>query len=222
MDDRRSVDVHPIRLQMSNAYLLQGDRGLVLVDAGLRGEQRKIIRKIEALGQQRLQLIYITHAHLDHYGAAAALRRITNARIAIHHQDVEAMARGETRLGSPRNLGRLMKMMLPLANPVLRPEPVAADILLNDGDSLDEFGLAAEVLFTPGHTLGSTTLFLKDKIAFPGDLVTNSDRPRLQRYFAEDWSLLRESLNRLKSREPELVYTGHGSTPIQLHEFCKI
>ncbi len=222
MDDRGFVDIHPVRLQMSNAYLLEGDQGLVLVDAGLRGEQRKIIRKMEALGHKRLQLIYITHAHLDHYGAAAALRRITKARIAIHHQDAEPMAHGATRLGSSRNLGRLMKAMLPLANPLLRPEPVAADILLDDGDSLDEFGLAAEVLFTPGHTLGSTTLFLNSKIAFAGDLVTNSDRPRLQRYFAEDWSLLRGSLNRLKSREPELVYTGHGSAPIQLQELYKI
>jgi glyoxylase-like metal-dependent hydrolase (beta-lactamase superfamily II) len=206
---------------MSLAYLIEGDGGLILVDAGLRGEEKRVLDKMKVIGRNDLKLIFITHAHLDHYGCAAALRRISGAPIAIHGLDEEAMARGETRLGTARGFGRVIQAMLPLANPILRPEPAQADLVVDDGDDLSEFGLAATVLFTPGHTMGSTCLLLENRMAFAGDLVTNSGQPRMQRYFAEDWSLIPRSLVSLQERNPEIVFSGHGREPIsreQLHE----
>jgi len=210
-----SLKVHAIPLRMSLAYLIEGDAGLVLVDAGLRGEEKRVLDKMKVIGRNDLRLIYITHAHLDHYGCAAALRRISGAPIAIHGLDEEAMALGETRLGTARGFGRVIKAMLPLANPLLRPEPAQADLVVDDGDDLSEYGLAATVLFTPGHTMGSTCLLLENRMAFAGDLVTNSGQPRMQRFFAEDWSLLPKSLVRLLEQNPEIVFSGHGREPIQ-------
>jgi hydroxyacylglutathione hydrolase len=216
-----SLKVHAIPLRMSLAYLIEGDAGLVLVDAGLRGEEKRVLDKMKVIGRNDLRLIYITHAHLDHYGCAAALRRISGAPIAIHNLDEEAMARGETRLGTARGFGRVIQAMLPLANPLLRPEPAQADLVVDDGDDLSEYGVTATVLFTPGHTMGSTCLLLENRMAFTGDLVTNSGQPRMQRYFAEDWSLIPRSLVSLQERNPEMVFSGHGREPIsreQLHE----
>jgi glyoxylase-like metal-dependent hydrolase (beta-lactamase superfamily II) len=207
---------------MSLAYLIEADAGLVLVDAGLRGEEKRVLEKMKAIGRNDLRLIYITHAHLDHYGCAAALRRITGAPIAIHGLDEEAMALGETRLGTARGFGRVMQTLLPLANPLLRPEPVQADLVVDDGEDLSEHGLVATVLFTPGHTMGSTCLLLENRIAFAGDLVTNSGQPRMQRYFAEDWPLLPRSLARLQEKNPEIVFSGHGREPIGSKELQAI
>ncbi|HUS93801.1 MAG TPA: MBL fold metallo-hydrolase [Patescibacteria group bacterium] len=218
-----NLKVHAIPLKLSMAYLIESEAGLVLVDAGLRGEEKRILAKIKILGRVDLKLIYITHAHLDHYGCAAAMRRITGAPIAIHCQDAEAMAQGETRLGTARNFGRVIQALLPLANPLLRPEPVRADIMLEDGQVLTEPGLPATVLFTPGHTMGSTCLLFENRFAFAGDLVTNSGQPRRQRFFAEDWSLLPGSLARLQEQNPETTYSGHGMEPIrgqQLQMLC--
>jgi hydroxyacylglutathione hydrolase len=216
------LKVHPIPLRMSSAYLIEGDAGLVLVDAGLRGEEERVLDKMKAIGRNDLRLIYITHAHLDHYGCAAALRRISGAPIAIHGLDAEAMARGETRLGTARGFGRIIQAMLPLANPFLRPEPVQADLVVDDGDDLSEYGLAATVLFTPGHTMGSTCLLLENRMAFAGDLVTNSGQPRMQRYFAEDWSLVPRSLVSLQERNPEIVFSGHGREPIRSEQLQQL
>ena len=200
---------------MSLAYLIENDAGLVLVDAGLRGEEKKVLKKMQALERDDLRLIFITHAHLDHYGSAAALKRMTGAPIAVHREDEEAMALGETRIGSARSLGRVMVATLPLVHPLLRPEPASADFIYDDGDGLEAFGLEATVLHTPGHTAGSSCLIMQDRLAFAGDLVTNNGRPMLQRFFAQDWSSLTDSLERLKAQEPEWIYPGHGRDPMK-------
>ena len=186
----------------------------MLIDAGLPHQERVILRHLQALGANNLQLIFITHAHLDHYGSAAALRRLTGAPVAIHRADAEAMARGETRLGSARGRGKLMQVLLPLVELCLRPEPVKPDLLLEEGDDLGDYGLEARVIHTPGHTLGSSCLIVEERVAFVGDLLSNIGQPHLQSLYAEDWSLLRQSYAQLQGIELEAVYPGHGRRPV--------
>lgn len=212
------LKIHTLTLRLSLAYLIEGQAGMILVDAGLRGESRLVLRKMKELERDDLRLIFITHAHLDHYGSAAELRRITRAPIAVHHQDEEAMALGETRLGSARSMGRALEPLLALVHPLLRPEPAKADLIVEDGFHLRGYGLDAKVLHTPGHTDGSCCLVVEDRLAFSGDLITYRGGARLQRYFAQDWSALPASLGRLQAQQPEWVYPGHGREPIMAED----
>jgi hydroxyacylglutathione hydrolase len=107
-----------------------------------------------------------------------------------------------------------MGALLPLAELFFRPEPVTPDILLEDGDRLDDYGLEARVIHTPGHTLGSSCLIVEERVGFVGDLLTAMGQPCLQRLFAEDWSLLRQSYAQLQEIELETVYPGHGRRPV--------
>lgn len=209
--------IHPLPLRMSVAYLVEGPDGLALVDAGMPGDERRILGQMAALGRDDLRLIYITHAHLDHYGSAAALRRATGAPIAVHRADGPAMAEGQTILGTARGIGRLIALTMPLAHRFFPVEAAPADILLEDGDRLDEYGLPGEALHTPGHTLGSTSLILDGGLAFSGDLVTTTGRPHVQRSFAQDWSLIPTSVARLQAARPDWVYPGHGRQPLSGH-----
>ncbi|MDY6876535.1 MAG: MBL fold metallo-hydrolase [Chloroflexota bacterium] len=199
---------------IATAYLIESASGLVLVDAGLPHHEQSVLRRMQALGQDDLRLIFITHAHLDHYGSAAALRLFTGAPIAIHRADGDMMARGETHLGSVRGRGRLMWALLRLFGPYLRPEPTPPDLLLDDGDDLRAYGLDAVVLHTPGHTPGSSCLIVEGRVAFVGDLLSTSVRPHVQRSCADDWALIPESLNRLQVLGLEWVYAGHGRRPL--------
>jgi hydroxyacylglutathione hydrolase len=214
--------IHTLSLRMSLAYLIEGPEGIILVDAGLRGEGRLVLKKMKELGREDLRLIFITHAHLDHYGSAAELRRITGAPIAVHHQDEEAMALGETRLGSARSMGRALEPLVALVYPLLHPEPAEADLIVEDGFHLGRYGIDAKVLHTPGHTDGSCCLVVQDRLAFAGDLITYRGGPRLQRYFAQDWSALPTSLVRLQAIQPDWVYPGHGRQPIKAEELQSI
>lgn len=206
--------IHTIQTGLSAAYLLESDEGLVLVDAGAPGAEKKILARMDRLGRDDLRLIFITHAHYDHYGSAAALRRLTGAPVAIHGDDAEAMACGETRLGSVRLWGHLTRYcLLPLAERLRPAEPVEADQIVADGDDLARFGLQATVLHTPGHTLGSSTLLAAGS-AFAGDLISTTGRPHPQRLYAQDWHQLAKSLRRLQELLPDYVYAGHGHRPL--------
>ena len=208
------IHVHTIATGLSTAYLVENETGLVLMDAGCPHYARRVLRRMRASGYDSLQLIFITHAHLDHYGSAAALRRTTGAPIAVHRADGEAMAQGETPVGSVRGQGWLMWALLRLFEPILRPEPTPPDLLLDDGGDLCAYGFDGMVLHTPGHTPGSSCLIVEGRIAFVGDLLSTSVWPRVQRSFADDWSLIPRSLARLQTLDLEWVYAGHGRRPI--------
>ena len=209
-----SIQVHTIPTGMGQAHLVDTGSGFLLVDAGLPGCEEKILQRIRRLGGADLRLILITHAHLDHYGSAAALRRLTGAPIAIHRADAEDMARGISQVGAARGRGRLGKALLPLAQRLLKPEPTAADVLLKDGDILDEYGPEITAVHTPGHTTGSSTFLVGARLAFAGDLVLANGRPHAQRLYAQDWPRLAESLRHLQSLKPQWVYCGHGRRPL--------
>jgi len=106
------LQVHNIPMGIAPARLIESDASLVLVDAGLPRYEHRVLRRMRALGLDDPRLIFVTHAHLDHYGSAAALRRLTGAPIAIHRADGDTMARGDTPLGSVRGRGRLMWALL--------------------------------------------------------------------------------------------------------------
>jgi hydroxyacylglutathione hydrolase len=209
-----SVQVHNLAMGMARAHLIESQKGLVLVDAGSPRQEQRVLQRMQALGRDDLRLIFVTHAHLDHYGSAAAVRQLTGAPIAIHPADGETMAQGETVLGSVRGWGRLIGPLLPLLQAYLRPGPTTADLYLDDGDDLRAYGLDAIVLHTPGHTPGSSCLLVEGGLAFAGDLLSTRGRPHVQRLFADDWSLILSSLVRLRARRPEWVYTGHGRHPL--------
>jgi len=195
---------------------------MVLVDCGSNHQERRVIQLIQRLGRSNLNLVIITHAHLDHYGSAAALRRLTGAPVAIHTADAAAMARAQTEVGQARSIGRLIRPLLPLAELILRPEPLQADLLLEDGDDLGAFGLNARVLHIPGHTPGSICLWVEDCLAFVGDLIQTSGRPHAQQLYAQDWSLIPASLARIQALHPRWVYPGHGRTPLADEELQKL
>jgi glyoxylase-like metal-dependent hydrolase (beta-lactamase superfamily II) len=208
------MGVHPIVCGLGIAFLIVDLHGLFLVDAGSPGQQGKVLARMKALGRNDLKLIWITHAHYDHFGSAATLRELTGARIGVHSADAHSLAAGQSPLGTPHNHGLIFLLLLPL---IMRAWPLPAtppDFTLDDGESMEPFGLNASVLHTPGHTPGHTCLQLPGGIAFGGDLIARNPSPRLQYLAATNWSQLPTSLAHLQAANPACIYTGHSRHPI--------
>jgi hydroxyacylglutathione hydrolase len=201
------MNIHPLNLGFVQAHLIEMPAGLVLVDCGMPRQEGTILRAVEGLGGGDLRLIFITHAHADHYGSAAALVRLTGAPVAIHRADAQAMANGETPVRNSKPLMRLATSLMTRLSPT---PPVKADRLLEDSDSLAGYGLPGVVVHTPGHTSGSCCLLLEDGTAFVGDMLSAGKEPHLQRTFVEDAEALRRSYARLRELRLAKVYAGHG------------
>ncbi len=199
---------------MSVAFLLPGSAGPILVDAGLGRDERRIWRRLAALGQapSALQLIVLTHSHLDHSACLPALLKMSGARLAAHPLASAGLRGGPVRVPPARTpVGKAMSAIYRLAQPWLVAPSAQVEILLQDGARLDDWGLAAAVLYTPGHTADSLTLLLDNGVALVGDLlVARGRRAYRQPYFVQDDAALASSIERLRQAGARVVYTSHS------------
>jgi glyoxylase-like metal-dependent hydrolase (beta-lactamase superfamily II) len=209
----------------SNAYLVEGWKDgrpvLMAVDSGVpnAGENEKILQAVRGLGYDAgaLSFIFITHAHLDHYGSAGMLRAYTGAEVIVHEEDARDMAMGLSPLGDIAVIegpeGILDIVVSILASVFLPPTP--PDRVVQDGDSLEAYGFAAEVVHLPGHTRGHSGLLVFEAGglgAITGDLITSEgEDPHVQRSFADDWDQICDSVRKLQAIGPAVVYPGHGT-----------
>jgi hydroxyacylglutathione hydrolase len=169
--------IHRIQGPLASAYLIEGDR-LFLVDTGFTGHARKVLRTIRSLGRHaaELDLVVVTHAHLDHCGGLPSLREAATFTVGCHPLTTDALAAGS--IGVSPGLTPWAKAYEALARvttPILRPRGSRADVGLADGAPLHGHGLAGRAIHTPGHTTGCISVLLDDGSAFVGDLITGPE-----------------------------------------------
>jgi glyoxylase-like metal-dependent hydrolase (beta-lactamase superfamily II) len=198
------------------AFLVRGRR-TILVDAGTRGSGRRILRALEGLGvkPRSVQLILVTHGHVDHCGGVRELAAVLKCPVAIHAGDAEVLRTGIQPALSA--VGPFLRLALKLAGgrrgsrpslPPFEPEVVFKRTL-----DLSAYGVAGTVEPTPGHTPGSVSVFLDSGEAIIGDLLRGSaSSPATPRYpfVAEDLVEVRRSIGRLLDRKPAKIWTSHG------------
>jgi glyoxylase-like metal-dependent hydrolase (beta-lactamase superfamily II) len=214
------MQIHPIPCGWGIAFLIETAHGLILIDSGSPGQQNRILKKMKELERNDLKLIWITHAHYDHYGSASALRKMTGALIGIHAEDAESMTAGLSFLGTTRRYGFIYPPAQKGLNFFHPLSPTTPDFVCEDGDSLEHYGIDASVLHTPGHTPGHTCLKLEEGIVFAGDLLGGFPRPGLQSLLATNWDQLSSSLLTLQAAKPKWIYLGHSIHPISGEKIC--
>jgi metallo-beta-lactamase class B len=129
------------------AILITSPRGHVLIDGGLPESAARIEANVRALGfrMRDVKLILNSHAHFDHAGGIAALRRLSGAEVAASAPSAAVLQRGASGPDDPQ-YG--LASDFPLV-PGVR--------VFADGDTLRVGPIALVAHLTPGHTRGSTT-----------------------------------------------------------------
>ena len=188
------------------SYLITSPNGHILLDSGFLETVPQIKANIVTLGfrVEDVRVIINSHAHYDHAGGIAELKRVTGAKFYASDADAKLLASGGK--GDP-NFGDRFPF-----------EPVEADRTFRDGWKFSVGGVTMTANVTPGHTKGCTswTTTVKDQrrtlnaifvcsVTAPGyKLVGNKDYPEI----ANDYEA---TFKRLRSMKIDIFLSSHAN-----------
>jgi metallo-beta-lactamase class B len=134
-----------------SAVLVKTPQGAVLIDGGLPQAAKMLLQHMHALGVQpgELKLILHSHAHVDHAGPLAEVKRATGARVVGNAESAVLLARGGS---DDIHFGEGLTF-----------PPVSVDRIVMDGEVVELGGMRFTAHFTPGHTPGSTSWTWDDR-----------------------------------------------------------
>lgn len=177
----------------------------ICIDPG--DEAERIVETLERLGLE-LQAIALTHAHLDHVGGVAALKKLQpEAKINLHEGDepmYRALPEQPAWIGIPRSQWAVMGF-------VFEPPP-PVDEYWTDGQKFLVGKLEFEVLHCPGHTPGHVVLYEPaERKVFVGDVLFAGSIGRTDLPGGSTEQLLSSIKTKLFPLGDDVeVYSGHG------------
>ena len=186
----------------TNCYIITDEESKETMVIDSAGEVDRITQMIEIL-KGNLKYIYLTHCHGDHIAGVMELKNRCGGKILIHRYDSEGLNNPEI------NLTPYIGM----------PEIVLeADSRIDDKDKIHLGKLEFEVIHTPGHTKGSTSLYCeKENCLFSGDTIFRGTWGRTDLPTSSIEDIMDSITNKLMKLPDETIcYPGHGlSTKIK-------
>lgn len=201
------LKIKRIKCGMVNCYLIYENGRGILIDTATTGYQKRILKACRDI---KVELIVLTHGHLDHAQNAAALSKELGAPIAMHEEDTRLI---QDNLSEPMQahtfLGKIVcffsiESMKKNKMPVFKP-----DVFLKEGMSLMQYGINARVMQLPGHTKGSIGICVNEKYLFVGDALMHMFGVTPALLYGDQKKML-ESATRLSYLSHHIIFVGHG------------
>jgi metallo-beta-lactamase class B len=139
-------DIYYVGMGDTSAWLIFTLQGFILIDGGLPESAAAIEANIKTLGFdiKDVKILLNSHAHFDHAGGLAKLKRDSGARLIASAADKPILEKGHITYG-------------PSAAPEDDYPPVKVDRVVKDGDTVFLGGVTLTAHLTPGHTPGCTS-----------------------------------------------------------------
>ena len=200
-------NIERIKCGNVNVYLISDGDNAVLVDTSRTRFRDKILERCRT---KNVRLIVLTHGHIDHIQNAAFLSKELNSPIAMHREDYGLIKDNLSEPMSAHNLlGKVILKLSQKSFEVDKAEPFEPGLFLNDGDSLNEYGVSATVIELPGHTKGSIGIKVGDTDIIVGDALMNMLYPTKSPLYG-DRGRMEQSAARISSLGDATIHFGHG------------
>jgi glyoxylase-like metal-dependent hydrolase (beta-lactamase superfamily II) len=189
-------EILPVGMLQCNCSIFGDEqtREAIVVDPG---DEIEAIEAVLARHGLKVKAIFITHAHIDHIGGAAKLRRSTGAPVYMNPDDAQLAAALDVQASW---LG------------TRPPEAPEVDAPARDGDKLMLGAAEFHVLHTPGHTQGSVSVWIPsaNKLV-AGDTLFRDSIGRTDLPGGDGRQILRSIRDKLMDLPEEaVVIPGHG------------
>ena len=199
------------RFGFVNAFLVEEEDGLTLIDTAIPGSAKAIQAAAEALGRPIVRIL-LTHAHGDHVGSLDALAAaLPGVEVGISDRDARLLAKVKT-----TDPGEPPEAKLRGSYPGARTKPTRS---LAPGDRVGSL----EVVAAPGHTPGQMafldtrdrTLIAGDAFSTIGGVATSAKaNPFFPLPVMATWHkpTALETARALRALDPARLAVGHGPT----------
>ena len=190
------IHVRTVGPFQENCYLVVDDvaNRAVLIDPG--DEPARLVQMVRDSGAV-LEAIWLTHAHIDHIGAIAGVRRQFDVPVHLHPLDLPYYMRLSARAAEMYG--------------VPFEQPDGPDAELADGDVLACGALRFTVMHVPGHAPGLVS-FNGEGVALSGDLLFAGSIGRTDLPLSNPFDM-DASLDRFGALpDVTVVYPGHGGS----------
>lgn len=189
----------PVGMLQCNCSVFADESTLeaIVIDPGDGLDDMAHLQSVLTRHNLKVSAIVITHAHIDHIGAAAKLKALTGAPVYMNPADEELYANLDWQANW---LG--MKT----------PETTEIDTPARDGDTLKIGSTDLHLIHTPGHTQGSLCVYAQsENILAAGDTLFRDSIGRTDLPGGDPRQILRSIHSRLLTLPGETeVICGHG------------
>lgn len=193
-----------------HVYLLDGGDELALIDVGAGMGAEAIVENVrrEGFDPARIRHVILTHAHGDHGGGSARMRRLLSDPAFYLSAETAHYIREGDEAGVSIDVAKQVGIY-PLD---YRLEPCPIDVELAEGDTIGVGDLRLAVYDTPGHSDGHVSLLLEhggERMLFAGDVIFFGGKILLQNIHDCRIDRLVSSLRKLRDLEVSMLFPGH-------------
>ena len=215
-----NIKIETLKLGGSNSYLLECRNGYILVDTGMKGAGKKLSEKLNEmeLKPKAIKMILLTHSHYDHVQGLEEIKQLTHAPVAIHKDELAMFGRESLMNNESSFIFRLIIKIFGGITPDTDEKAIKTDILITDDMDLDNYGVDAKIVHTPGHSPGSVCIVTGDGQCICGDTLFDMFPGTHYPIIVYNRIKLAETYRKLDSMNPAVYYPGHGK-PITREKF---
>ena len=188
-------NLYVIRTLISNFYIYNTEKGLIVFDTGISKQLAKLGFKRLNLDYTKVSYVFLTHSDFDHVGGLSLFK---NSKVFISKKEEPMITGKKARRG------------------IMYNRKIKNCHFMEDSEAITIDNLSIKAISSPGHTVGSAMYVINDSILISGDTISLSRSGNVGNFsFVQNMNHKEniKTVNRLKEEKffdkMSLIATGH-------------